>query len=161
MKNDATSDVKIRLTRNAHGRLVLTLADGHTVDGVQPVRAHPLSAPDEGLSLIGPDGRECAWVERIDSLDAATRELIDEALTTREFMPEIKALLAVSTFSTPSTWDVDTDRGGAQFVLKGEEDIRRLTDGTLLVTDSHGVGWRIADPRALDRRSRKLLERFL
>jgi len=46
-------------------------------------------------------------------------------------------------------------------VLKGEEDIRRLAGGALLVTDSHGIGYRIADAKALDRRSRRLLERFL
>lgn len=151
----------MRLHRDAHGRLVLTLADGKAVDGVLPVRAFPLSAPAEGLSLVGPDGRERLWVEHIDELPAEVRTLVDEALAAQEFMPEILALREVSTFSTPSTWQVDTDRGPTQFVLKGEEDIRRLADGALLVTDSHGIGYRMREPRALDRRSRRLLERFL
>jgi hypothetical protein len=46
-------------------------------------------------------------------------------------------------------------------VLKGEEDIRRLRDGGLIITDSHGVTYRVHDIRALDRASRKLLDRFL
>ena len=151
----------MKLQRDAHGRLVLTLADGKAVEGVLPVRAFPLSAPAEGLSLVGPDGRERLWVEHIDELPAEVRTLVDEALAAQEFMPEILALREVSTFSTPSTWQVDTDRGPTQFVLKGEEDIRRLADGALLVTDSHGIGYRMREPRALDRRSRRLLERFL
>ena len=57
----------------------------------------------------------------------------------------------MSTFSTPSTWSVRTDRGDAQLVLKGEEDIRRPPASALLITDSHGVGYRIADARALDK----------
>jgi len=46
-------------------------------------------------------------------------------------------------------------------VLKGEEDIRRLDSQALLVTDADGVCYRIADRLALDRASRRLLERFL
>ena len=140
---------------------MLALADGTVHEGVLPVRAFPLSAPDEGLSLVGPDGRERQWVDRLDELPAESRALVDEFLAAQEFMPEILALREVSTFSTPSTWQVDTDRGPTQFVLKGEEDIRRLPGGGLLVTDSHGIGYRMRDPRTLDRGSRRLRERFL
>ena len=44
-----------------------------------------------------------------------------------EFVPEIERIMGVSSFACPSTWQVVTDRGPAQLVLKGEEDIRRLT----------------------------------
>jgi hypothetical protein len=87
--------------------------------------------------------------------------LIRETLAARSFMPEIRALVAVSTFATPSDWTVDTDRGRHVLVLNAEEDIRRLPDGRLLVTDRHGVAYLITRPAALDRRSRRLLERFL
>lgn len=151
----------MKLQRNDHGRLVLTLSDSTVIEGVLPVRAFPLSAPEEGLSLVGPDGRERLWIDRLDALPTDQRTMLEASLATHEFMPEIMELQAVSTFSTPSTWTVDTDRGATQFVLKGEEDIRRLAGGMLLVTDSHGVGYRMREPRLLDRRSRRLLERFL
>ncbi len=76
-------------------------------------------------------------------------------------MPVIDQLVSVSTFATPSTWQVRTDRGPASFVLKGEEDIRRLKGSGLLITDSHGVTYRVHDLRELDRMSRKMLDRFL
>ena len=76
-------------------------------------------------------------------------------------VPVLERLLSVSTFSTPSTWTVQTDRGATQFVLKGEEDIRRLDGGALLVTDAHGVSYRVRDRLGLDRHSRRLIERFL
>ena len=151
----------ISLTRDEHGRLVLRGADGQEHAGVVPVRAFPLSDPDGAISLVGTDGRERLWITRPDELNAASRALLAEELARREFAPVIERLLDVSTFSTPSTWRVRTDRGDAQLVLKGEEDIRRLGGSALLVTDSHGIGYRIADARALDRRSRRLLERFL
>jgi hypothetical protein len=46
-------------------------------------------------------------------------------------------------------------------VLKGEEDIRRLRGTGLLITDSHGVTYRIEDMRVMDRHTRRLLDRFL
>jgi len=149
------------LSRDPHGRLVYT--DVHGVDhvGVQTVRAFPIEAPLEGLSVVGPDGHELVWVDRWDELPSPTRELIAEELAQREFMPTIERLLAVSTFSTPSTWTVDTDRGRADFILRGEEDIRRLRGGGLLITDNHGLMFRVPEMKAMDRGSRRLLDRFL
>jgi len=151
-----------QLQRNAHGRLVLRLADGSTHEGVTPVRAFPIAAPQEGLSLVGGDGCELAWVPRLDALAPEVRALIEQELAVREFVPTITRLHAVSSFSTPSTWDVETDRGPAQLVLKGEEDIRRLAGRTrLLIAASDGLQFFVPDTAALDRHSRKLLERFL
>ena len=149
------------LRRNAFGRLVLTDADGIEHEGVLPVRAFPIAAPGEGLSLVSSTGRELVWIERLDELDAARRALIDEELAGREFVPENLRLRAVGSFSTPSQWSVDTDRGPVQFVLKGEEDIRRVGRSMLLIADSHGLQFRVRDFAALDRHSKRLLERFL
>ena len=149
------------LQRDSFGRLVLTLADGTVHEGVVPVRAFPLAAPEEGLSLVGSDGREVAWVPSAGSLPAAIRALIAEELAGREFVPTVLRIESVSSFSTPSTWSVVTDRGPTQFVLKGEEDIRRLQDGALLIASGEGIHFRVADRWALDRRSKAVLERFL
>lgn len=150
------------LQRNAHGRLVLTLPGGIVHEDVTPVRAFPIAAPQEGLALLGPDGHEVVWVECLDQLSAADRQLVEEELAVREFTPAIEKILSVSSFSTPSTWQVQTDRGPAQFVLKGEEDIRRLGSRTrLLVSSSDGLQFKVPDATALDRPSRRLLERFL
>lgn len=155
------SPAPFHLERNAHGRLLLTTADGVRHDGVVPVRAFPIAAPTEGLSMIDADGREVAWISTLDDLPASERALIEAELASREFNPEIRRIVSVSTFSTPSVWQVETDRGTTHFLLKGEEDIRRLQNGALWVSDSHGIQFVVRDRRALDRRSRRLLERFL
>lgn len=151
------------LSRNAFGRLVCTLADGGVRVGVLPVRAFPLTAPDDGLSLVSGDGRELVWVPSLAALPADQRALVDEELAQREFVPQIRRILGVSTFSTPSTWQLETDRGPAELVLQAEEDIRRLPGAraALLITSGHGVVFRVPDLRALDRHSRRLIERFL
>jgi hypothetical protein len=149
------------LERDPQGRLVLLLADGSRHEGVTPVRAHPLTDPRHGIALVGPDGHERCWLADLDALAPALRTLLEQALAEREFTPTITRLVSVSTFATPSTWTVETDRGVRAFVLKGEEDVRRLDGRALLVTDADGVCYRIADRFALDRASRRLLERFL
>lgn len=150
-----------QLHRDPFGRLVFTAADGETHVGVVPVRAFPIAAPADGIALVDPHGHELAWIDRLDTLPAGPRQLIEAELASREFMPEIHRIVSVSSFATPSTWAVDTDRGTTRFVLKGEEDIRRLASPALLIADSHGIHFLIRDRFALDAHSRRLLDRFL
>ena len=150
-----------QITRDPVGKLVYTGADGVAHVGVVPVRAFPIAAPDEGLSIVGPDGHELAWIPRLSALLNPERALLEAELAVREFTPTITRLRAVSTFSVPSTWSVDTDRGPTDVVLKSEDDIRRLGNGRLLIGTSHGLNLAIPDMAALDRASRRLLERFL
>lgn len=159
---DLFSPLSLQLQRNAHGRLVLTLACGTVHTDVVPVRAFPIAAPDEGLSLIGSDGHELLWIERLADVPPQPHSLLEDELALREFMPIIERICSVSSFSTPSTWRVETDRGMAQLVLKGEEDIRRLRGrNALLIAASDGVQYSVRDTAALDKASRRLLERFL
>lgn len=151
----------MKLSRNSYGRLVFIDDQGQHHVGVVPVRAHPISAPDEGVSLVGPDGHELVWVPRLSELASPARELIEAELGSREFSPVIQRIKQVSTFATPSQWTVDTDRGETTFILKTEEDIRRLGEGRLLIASSHGIGFVVPDRFALDKPSRRLLERFL
>ncbi len=152
---------KFNLTRNPFGRLVLTTAEGEVHESVAPVRAFPVQAPDDGIALVSTDGKEVGWIDRIEDLPAAVGQLVREELEGREFMPEIARINSVTSFATPCTWSVATDRGDTEFVLRGEEDIRRLTVDTLLISDIHGIHYLIRDVRDLDKHSKKILDRFL
>jgi hypothetical protein len=153
------SPTDLQLSRSAFGRLILATPDGP--QEVVPVRAFPIAEPDRGISLVDGDGHERAWIDRLAELPAAQRALVEEELGSREFVPEIRALREVSSFATPSTWQVDTDRGPCALVLKGEEDIRRLSQTMLMIADSNGIQYLIRDLGLLDRHSRRLLDRFL
>lgn len=150
-----------RLERNAHGHLVHIDANGDRSENCIPVRAFPIGAPDEGVSLMGTDGHELAWIERLSALDDEPRRLIEDELAQREFTPEIRRIRSVSTYATPTTWHVETDRGDTHLVLEVEENIRRLEGGALLVADARGVHFLIRNRFALDKASRRMLERFL
>jgi hypothetical protein len=150
-----------RLHRNPFGQLVFTGADGNEHTGVEPSRAFPITAPEGGIALIGADGHELAWFSTLAELPEETRRLVEEELAGREFMPEIQRVREVSGYATPCTWQVETDRGETEFVLKTEEDIRRLKVPSLLIVDNRGIQFLIRNPGALDETSRKILEHFL
>lgn len=149
------------LERNPLGRWVWTDAQGQRHEQVVVVRAFPVTAPEQGVGIMDAEGHELAWFDRIDQVVQPLQDLLRQAISEREFLPEIHRLKAVSSLVTPSVWTVQTDRGEARFMLKGEEDIRRLTGKTLIVSDADGVQFLIRDPMALDRHSRKLLDRFM
>ena len=149
-----------RLHRDGFGRLIFTGGDGEASEAM-PVRAFPIGAPDDGIALVDPHGHELAWIDRLAALPADLRGLVETELASREFMPVISRIRSVSSFATPTTWAVSTDHGDTEFVLKGEEDIRRLAGSALLIADNHGIHYLIRDRLALDAHSRKILDRFL
>jgi len=153
--------IDFQLERDAFGRLNLTDAAGTVHQNVSPVRAFPVQAPDEGLALVNGDGKEVAWIDSLDDLPPAVAGLVREELSGREFMPEIARIVDVTSFATPCTWTVETNRGRTEFVLRGEEDIRRIGPEALLVSDTHGIHFLIRDQYALDKHSKKILDRFM
>ena len=153
--------INFQLSRNAFNHLVLVTDDGQVHDNVSPVRAFPIQSPDEGISMVLQDGQEVAWIDRLADLPDAIRSLIADELAGREFMPEIARIDSVTSYATPCTWHVKTDRGETAFVLKGEEDIRRIGQTSLLIADNHGIHFLIRDMYAIDKHSRKILDRFL
>lgn len=153
--------LNFQLHRNSFGRLVFTDTDGVVHESVVPVHAFPISASTEGVALLSAEGHELVWIDNLAELPGNTRNLLEEELASREFIPEIQSIRQVSTFATPSIWEVDTDRGRTSFVLKGEDNIRRLNHSSLLIADSNGIHFLIRDTQQLDKNSRKLLDRFL
>jgi hypothetical protein len=147
------------LTRNAFGKLIFT-SGNETHENIIPVRAFPLQTPNGNISLVNADGHEVAWVNQLTDVPEQTRNLILEELAGRELIPEIQRIVSVSSFSTPCTWTVQTDRGDTSFVLRAEEDIRRVGE-SLLVLDNHGIHFLIRQPAKLDKHGRKILDRFL
>jgi hypothetical protein len=153
------SNVNFQLHCDNFGRLVLTDADGVRHEGVTPVRAFPIAAPDEGLSLVNFEGHEVAWWTASPTC-RRHRDIVEADLRSREFVPEIERIVSVSSFACPSTWQVRpiaAGRAGAQGrgrhpppVAEPPADRRR---------QRHSV----PDPRPehTGPQSRKLLDRFL
>jgi hypothetical protein len=151
----------MQLERTPLGHLRLIDDEGIAHEPVHAVRAFPVHAPDKDVALVTADGAEKAWIPTLSSLAPNERNLIEQDLQEREFLPVIERIVSVSSFVTPSIWTVETNRGSCRFSLRGEEDIRRLGKAVLLILDSYGVHYLIREPAKLDRASRRLLDRFL
>jgi len=149
------------LSKNAFGQLCFKGEAGQFHEQVLPVKAFPISLPEQCIAIVDRDGHELVWLDDLNQVSAENQRMIKEELANREFMPVLTKIMEVSSFATPSTWTVETSRGATHFVLKGEEDIRRISKDTYLVSDNHGVQYLIENIQLLDKHSRRLLDRFL
>jgi hypothetical protein len=120
------------------------------------VRAFPVQAPEDGISLLNtmarkwldrphrrPRCRQARWYAKNWPAASSCRRSPHQQRHQLRRAPGRK-----------------TDRGDTEFVLRGEEDIRRLTVDTLLISDIHGIHFLIRDLRELDKHS-KIIDRFL
>jgi Domain of unknown function (DUF1854) len=151
----------LALAYDPFGRLVLSLPGGERFCGVVPVRGFPFSAPSTCISFCDEHGHEVFFLADIEQLSAPARRLLEADLARREFIPVIRSIDSVSAGAEPTEWHVVTDRGETRFVLNNEDSIRRMGPHGALITDSHGIRFRIEDIRALDAHSRRVLRRYL
>jgi len=149
-----------QLHRDAFDRLVLTDADGRILVGVEPVRAFPISSPQEWLSIVDAEGREVLCIREFGDLQSEVRSILEEELSRREFVPIIQRITGVMDDVDPSEWHVETDRGPTSFLLDSEDDVRRLGPYKALFIDTHGIRYLIPDTRVLDYASRRILDRY-
>lgn len=153
--------IEWRLLESTQGKLALYKGDVLVADQVMPVLAFPFSAPTESISIVDEYSKEMAWIENLDDLDTESQNAVNGYLAVREFRPTVLRITSVSTYSTPSVWTLETDRGACKFELPSDESIRRLGGNRLVLTHANGMQFIIEDLFALDARSRQILARFM
>ncbi len=129
-------------------------------DHVRPVRLFPLTDPQHWVVLLGASGRELACVEDISRLDSGQRALLDAALARRDFVPVIRRILKIAREAGGHVWHVETDRGKNAFRIETDESIQNLGGGRIVVIDSLGTRYLVANVNELDRDSKRRLERY-
>lgn len=154
-------DVTLDLRLDPWGRLVLTDGQGTTHVGVIPFRAFPISDPGCWISLCDGEGRELECIPDLSALPKEPRGLLIQALGWREFAPVILRVIQVSSHLEPAEWEVETDRGHTRFVLKTEDDVRRLGPYSALIQDAQGIRYLVPDTRDLNPYSRRAVDRYL
>jgi len=157
---------QIDLDRDDHGRLRLRLhgavQDGHpeplVYEQVKPVRCFTHTLPDQYISLCDANGKEIGLIEDLKALPPASRQLLQEELEKRYFVPEIVRIHRLTSRHGVTSWQVETDRGARAFEVRSRDDIRRLPNGLILITEIDGNRFRISRRSHLDARSQGLLE---
>lgn len=152
---------RVAFSYDSLGRLIFRDGAGRDHVDVTAVRGFPISDPQYGVSICDAEGHELLWIDRLADLPPAARETLTADLAQREFLPVLVRIVHISANSEPCEWEVETDRGRTSFLLKIDEDVRRLDDRRAMVTDANGVSYLISDLTALDAGSRRYLERYL
>src|SRR5262249_11229749 len=153
--------VQFQLERDEWGRLVFIAADGQRHVGVSPIPLFPISAPESWISIRPAEGAELACIEDPRVLLPDVYRLLKDELAHREFVPEIRRIVRVSGNSEPCEWQVETDRGPARFLLKSEDDVRRIGEHQILILDAHGTRYHIPDLRTVDAKSQRIVEWYV
>ncbi len=146
---------------DAFGRLIYADATGIEYPDALPVRAYPLSDSEKWVILCDSKGRELHCIEDLTTLPLALRALLEDELARREFVPRIRRVIQVSSYLEPAEWEVETDRGLTRFVLKSEEDVRRLGPYSAMILDAQGVRYLVPDTRDLTAYGRRAVDRYL
>jgi len=129
---------------------------------VQVARAFPLSDPDHYIGLRDKDDKDIGLLETLDGLDADSRARVDEELYRRYFLPKIVRVNDVKEEFGMTTWDVETDKGHRNFVIRNLRDaVQELSATRVLVTDSDGNRYEFPDVRKLDDKSFAVMQRVL
>lgn len=155
-----TDLLDLKFDRDDWGRLTLTLANGQTYAGVEPVRCFPLSDPLKVISLLDPEGKEILTIPALESLNPEARQMLEAELAARDFVPVIQRVISTTNPNPPCQWSVETDRGKTSFQLENEDDVRKLGPFRLLIADSNGIRYSIPDVRQLDSHTQRIVQRL-
>lgn len=151
---------KIRLNPAGGGRLALT-RPGQAAVPVVPRPCFPWSSQARLISLRDEKGEELALVDDPWDLDGPSREALLWGLAQSSFVLDITRIKKIETEMEIRNWRVATrqgaDLGDVLFQTHLDDWPSLLPDGGLLIRDISGTLYRIADPAALDAKSKKLL----
>ena len=148
-----------RFTCSADEKVTLLTPAGDRHVAVRIVRAFPFTAADGPVAVVDSNGHEIIWIKDPDSLSLTHQQFIQSQLEREEFLPRIHFIESVSR-GTPRQWNVATDRGQNSFEQASSDGVVWHPDGSVSITDCDGICYLIPAVQKLDRRSRRLLERY-
>ena len=149
---------EIRVYRAPKNTVRMTVRDERSYIRVRPVHASPMTYPDQYVSLLDIKNEEVAFIRDMDDLDEESRRVIEEELAHRYLKAKIERIHSIQMEFGVTYWDVETDRGKREFVIRGHENTHWASETRLLLTDVDGNRFEILDYTRLDPNSIRLIE---
>jgi hypothetical protein len=142
------------------GRLILIDETGARFENVKPLRLFPLTEPERWVCLQDAAGKELRLIEDPSTLKEGQLTALRMALARRDFVPVIRSINRITRAADGHDWHVTTDRGPTTFRIETDESIQYLGGTRLVIIDDHNTRYLIPNIEALDRESRRKLERY-
>jgi hypothetical protein len=153
---------KFKLKREKDGTLTLIRSNKKRSKNVRSVVLNPMSISAKWYELQSEDGRTLETIPDLAALDVPTRKLLEEDIRDRYVLPEIKKIVSLRQESSISYWEVETDRGPRDFVIKERLDnIIEDGSGGYSIKDVVGNYFVVKDPGKLDAKSRRLFDKVI
>lgn len=130
----------------------------------RPVRVHrcfPWSEPDQFLSVRDQENREVAMVTHLDDLGRGSREALAASMIEAGFVLRVTRITEVDEEVEIRTWRVETEQGPRSFQTKLDDWPWQVPGGGIVIRDVAGDLYHVADPKAMDEKSREWLWAFV
>ena len=158
----ATSPEISRIECDSAGKLVVYLADqDDPIPNASIARCFPWSFPQAYISIRDEAGREVTLLESLETLDDASRSVVEAELHHKIFNPRITRVTECRTEFGVTTIEAETDRGPVSLQIASRDEVRYLNAHRLLLQDVDGNTFEIEDLSTLDTESRRRLGAFL
>ncbi|MGH2368464.1 MAG: DUF1854 domain-containing protein [Chloroflexota bacterium] len=155
----ALDPARVRLFRGPRGVLRCTVEGEKSVLRAKVVRVFPLSSESRWVNILDGGNKEVCLIEDPDALDAESRRLVYEEIEAHYRVADITHIRSIRNEYRTMYWDVETDLGRREFVLKWATDtILWLSPNELMLVDIDTNRFRIPDVTRLDPHSRKQFE---
>lgn len=143
--------------------LIVTVEGDRSYLKVRAVRAFPLSELNEFIGLLDSiSGHEIGMLRHLRDLDGPTKQLIQHEIDKRYFIPKVVRIVAAKKEFGTIYWDVETDRGGRQFVMRGLRDsVHEIAPGRYLVNDVDGNRFEVPSISELDAKSQAVWDKVV
>lgn len=127
-------------------------------------RAFPFDVPEEFISVLDKDGNEYGLVKDLKEFASVPeqKELIESELARKYLMPKILKINSLKSKIGYSYWEVETDVGKKSFTMQDTyRNMFHHNETGVILTDSDGNRYEIADTSKLDPRSYRKIELYL
>ncbi len=159
---EAMDPARVRLFRGPRGVLRCTVEGAKSVLRAKVVRAFPLTSQSRWIAVLDGKNKEVCLIEDPLALDAESRRLVHEELEAFYRIPVIRRVNSVENEYRTMYWDVETDCGRREFVLKWASDtIIWLGPDELMLVDIDTNRFHIPSISHLDAHSRQALDVLL
>ena len=135
---------------------------------VVPLRACPITDPDDYISIREPDtvdkghGDEIGLIDHMSLFNEETQALLRSELDRHYFTPELTKISKVTEKFGYLYFECTTSAGPVSFVMSNPySNFRSFEDGRVFLYDIDGNCFQITDPNKMDKASLRKIEIYL